>query len=103
MLTLSEILFRLVGDVLRGPALAVRSSHSIKAENMFLRRQLALYLERGVGPRRIDSVKRIRLSLLSRFFDWRYALVVVCPQTLIRWRRAGLRPLWRLKSRPGRP
>jgi hypothetical protein len=61
------------------------------------------YIERGVGPRRIDSVARIRLTLLSRFFDWRDALIVVRPQTLIRWHRAGWRLFWRLKSRPGRP
>jgi hypothetical protein len=63
MLTVLGILFQLVGDVLRWWALAFRSSRSIKAENMFLRRQLALYIERGVGPRRIDSVARIRLTL----------------------------------------
>jgi transposase InsO family protein len=103
MLTVLGILFQLVGDVLRWWALAFRSSRSIKAENMFLRRQLALYIERGVGPRRIDSVARIRLTLLSRFFDWRDALIVVRPQTLIRWHRAGWRLFWRLKSRPGQP
>jgi putative transposase len=37
----------------------------MKAENLFLRRQLALYIEHGVKPRRIDSVKRIGLTLLS--------------------------------------
>jgi len=30
--------------------------------------QLALYIERGVKPRRIDPVTRIALTLLSRFF-----------------------------------
>jgi hypothetical protein len=64
---------------------------------------LALYVERGVKPRRIDSVTRIALTILSGFFDWRDALVVVRPQTLIRWHRAGWKLFWRLKSRPGRP
>jgi putative transposase len=61
------------------------------------------YIERGVKPRRIDPATRIFLTLLSRFFDWRGALVAVRPQTLIRWHRAGWKLLWRLKSRPGRP
>ena len=43
------------------------------------------------------------LALLSRLFDWRDALVVVRPETLLRWRRAGWRLFWRCKSRPGRP
>lgn len=68
-----------------------------------MRRQLTLYIERGVKPRRIDSATRIALTVLSRLFDWRDALAVVRPETLIRWHRAGWRLFWRLKSRPGRP
>jgi hypothetical protein len=89
--------------MLRWWALAFRSSQSIKAENLFLRRQLALYIERGVKPRRIVPVTRIGLTLLSRLFDWRDALVVVRPETMIRWHRAGWKLFWRLKSRPGPP
>lgn len=80
MLTVSGILLQLVGDVLRWWALMFRSSRSIKAENLFLRRQRGLYIERGVRPRRIDSITRISLTLLSRFFDWRDAMVVVRPE-----------------------
>jgi hypothetical protein len=61
------------------------------------------HIERGVKPRRIDSVTRIALVVLSRFFHWRDALVVVRPETMIRWHRAGWKLFWRLKSRPGRP
>jgi hypothetical protein len=41
--------------------------------------------------------------LLCRFFNWRDALVVVRPETMIRWHRASWRLFWRLKPRPGRP
>jgi hypothetical protein len=81
----------------------LRLSRSIKAENLLLWRQLALYIERGVKPRRIDLVTRIALTLLSRRLKWRDAWVVVRPQTMIRWHRAGWRLFWRMKSRPGRP
>ena len=90
-------------ELLRSWQLAFRSTRSLKAENLFLRRQLALYVERGVKPRRIDRVTRFSLALLCRFFDWRDALVVVRPETLIRWHRARWRLFWRLKSRLGRP
>src|SRR5450759_517799 len=103
MLRLAEILIQLFADTLRLCGLAFRSSRSIKAENLFLRRQLALYVERSVKPRHIDPVTRIALALLSRFFNWRGALVVVRPATMIRWHRAGWKLFWRLKSRPGRP
>jgi hypothetical protein len=62
-----------------------------------------MYVERGVKPRRVDPVTRVTLALLSRFFNWRDALVVVRPETMIRWHRAGWRLFWSLKSRPGRP
>ena len=74
-----------------------------RAENLFLRRQLALFIERGVRPRRIDAATRVSLAVLAKMFDWRGALVVVQPATMIRWHRAGWRLFWRMKSRPGRP
>jgi transposase InsO family protein len=40
--------------------------------------------------------------VLARLFDWRDALVVVQPATMVRWHRAGWRLLWRMKSRAGR-
>jgi putative transposase len=88
MLRVSGILINLAADLLRWLRLTFRSSQSIQAENLFPRRQLALYIERGVKPRRIDPATRIFLTLLSRFFDSRGALVAVRPQTLIRWHRA---------------
>ncbi len=103
MLRLLLILVQLAADAVRWGGLLLRSQRSIEAENLFLRRQLALYVERGIEPRRIDSVTRVALAFLSRFFHWRDALVVVRPETMIRWHRAGWRLWWRLKPRPGRP
>ncbi|MDG7000983.1 MAG: hypothetical protein JRN15_17960, partial [Nitrososphaerota archaeon] len=68
------ILLALISDAFAWLRLSVRSAKSIRAENLFLRRQLGLYIERGVKPRRIDPVTRVRLTLLSRLFDWRDAL-----------------------------
>jgi hypothetical protein len=66
MLKVSGILIELVAETLRWLRLAFLSSQSIQAENLFLRRQLALYIERGVKPPRIDLVTRTGLTLLSR-------------------------------------
>ena len=71
----------LISDTFEWLRLCVRSTESSKAENLFLRRQLGLYIERGVRPRRIDPVTRVRLTLLSKLFDWRDALIVVQPET----------------------
>jgi putative transposase len=53
----------LVDDLLRLVADAVRSRAQLSAENLFLRKQLALYMERQVKPRRADDATRIALVL----------------------------------------
>lgn len=101
MLLVPGILTRLVGETLRWCRLSFHSTRSIRAENLFLRRQLALYVERAIKPTRIDPAIRIFLAFLSRFFNWRNALVR--PETMIGWHRAGWKLFWPWKSRPGRP
>ena len=82
---------------------AMRSRAQLAAENLFLRKQLALYQERRVKPRRADDVTRIILAGLSRLLEWRQLLVIVKPETLIRWHRKGFRWFWRWKSRARGP
>jgi hypothetical protein len=99
----ARIFLQLIDDFVVYLGLLIRPRKAIAAENLFLRRQLALYQERKVDPRRIDPATRITLVLLSKLFNWRDALVVVQPKTLIRWHRAGFQLLWHWKSKPGRP
>ena len=84
MVTLVRIALRLIEDALRWVVLLFRSTESVQAENLFLRRQLTLYIERGVQPRRVDAATRVSLAVLARLFDWRGALVAVQPATMIR-------------------
>ena len=71
----------MLADAFRFVALLFRSTQSLRAENLFLRRQLALFMERGVRPRRLDAASRVSLAILARMFGWRGALVVVKPAT----------------------
>ena len=101
MVALLKIAVYLLADILRFVILLFRTTQSIQTENLFLRRQLALFIERGVQPRRMDAATRVSLAILAKMFDWRNALVVVQPATMIRWHRAGWRLFWRCsKSRP---
>lgn len=103
VIALLRILLRPFADIVSLAALAVRPRHTSAAENLVLRRQLALYKERGRMTRRIDTATRVSLTLLSKWCDWRSCVVVVRPETVIRWHRQGWRLFWRYKSRPGRP
>lgn len=101
--TISITLLALLLDAGRFLILCLKPAPALAAEILFLRKQLAHYQERQVKPRRINDVTRVALVWLSRFFDWRSALVIVQPATLIRWHRKGFRLFWRWKSKPGRP
>ena len=91
-------------DVVRFALVGIRSRSQLAAENLFLRKQLALYRERRVKPRRADDATRITLVMLSHLIELRAVLTIVKPDTLIRWHRKGFRLFWRWKSRaPGRP
>ena len=74
------------------------------AENLFLRKQLALFKERKAKRRSTTATIRLAMIALARFFDWRDALVIVKPETFIKWHRTAFRRFWRWKSRKrGRP
>ena len=81
-----------------------RSRTALAAENLFLRKQLALFQEREKKATRTTAADRFVLAKLAHFFDWRSALVIVKPATLVGWHRTAFRRFWRWKSRAvGRP
>src|SRR5499433_3685636 len=96
-------LWTLLGDSLQFLRLCLHFPTTLAAENLFLRKQLALYQERHVTPRRATDATRLALIWLGRWFDWREALAVVQPDTFLRWHRQGFRLFWGWKSTPGRP
>jgi hypothetical protein len=89
-----------VVDLVRLAFLAAYSRRALAAENLFLRKQLALYQERKVKPRQANDSTRWMMATLSRMFPWRGTLVNVQADTLIRGHRKGFRLFWRWKSKP---
>jgi putative transposase len=55
-----QIIVRLLADLVGLIALSVKPRRSIEAENLFLRRELALFKERGIRPRRVDAATGCR-------------------------------------------
>lgn len=84
-----------------------RSRATLEAENLALRHQPAL-LKGRLGKRRVQLSWRDRMFwiILSKVWPgWRSALVIVRPETGLRWHREGFRAYWRWRARPhgGRP
>ncbi len=83
----------------------ITNRSTIAAENLALRHQLGI-LQRSVKRPRLRQRDRILWVWLSRFWaNWRSCLMIVKPDTVLRWHRDGFRLYWRWKSRgkPGLP
>ena len=94
-------------SVLKVPFLFLRAlvvpKFVLAMENLALRQQVAVFKQ---------SVKRPKLRPRDRVFwkwmsilwpDWRSALLIVKPETVVRWHRQGFRLYWRWKSKTGKP
>ncbi len=90
---------RLAGDLtldgFRFLGATIRSRSAVSAEILFLRKQLAFYQEHQIRPRRLTNSARFSLVFWSRLFDWKEALVMVKPETLIGWHRKGFKVFWK--------
>jgi putative transposase len=82
-----------------------RSRLALQAEILALRHQLNVLQRSTDARRKLRSSDRVLWVWLSRLWpNWRSALLIVKPETVIRWHRHGFRLYWRWKSRhPGRP
>lgn len=91
--------------VVRALTLALRGHRELVLENLALRQQLAAFHR----TRRCRLRARDRLfgiALARSWHDWRTALIVVQPGTVIRWHRDWLRRRWTRRSQQrhhGRP
>jgi putative transposase len=83
-----------------------RSRYSLSLEILALRQQLGVLKRKHPRPRLLIH-DRIFWVLFRRLWPaWSSALVIVKPETVVAWHRAGFRLFWRLRSRPksmGRP
>src|SRR2546428_4396995 len=79
-----------------------RDRSHLALENLALRQQLAILHRKAPRPR-LRSADRVFWLSLARVWDqWRSALILVRPETVLRWHRQGFRYFWRWKS-SGRP
>jgi len=79
---------------------------SREAEILVLRQQLLVLSRRSPKRFRLRNIDRLILVWLCRLFPSMLdAVVIVKPETVLRWHRGGFRAYWRWKSwrRSGRP
>jgi putative transposase len=81
----------------------VRSRRNRLIENLALRQQLGVFKRRKARPRLVVIDKLFWLFLRRFWSSWRSSLIVVSPDTVVRWHRAGFQLYWRLISRVWKP
>ena len=96
-------LIRLLLVLLAAP---FRSKSSLEAENAALRQQIIVLRRKLRGRVKLSNADRLFFVWLYRLFpSVSRAMLIIRPDTLVRWHRAGFRRYWRWKSRGciGRP
>jgi putative transposase len=80
-----------------------RTRRALLCENLVLRQQLVVLKRRRPRPhlKLLDKVFWVAVRRL--WPNWKQALVVVTPETVVRWHRAGFRLYWKLISKVRRP
>jgi len=79
-----------------------RTRRSLVLENLVLRQQLIVLKRKHPRPRLV-TLDRLFWVLAQRFWsDWKQALIIVSPDTVVRWHRAGFALYWRAMSRARR-
>src|SRR4051794_21804578 len=82
---------------------AFKSRAALQLENLALRHQLGV-LRRSMKRPKLRSADRLFWTWLCAVWsDWRSALVIVKPETVIGWHRKGFRLFWTRKVRYGQP
>jgi putative transposase len=80
-----------------------RNRAALQVEVLALRHQLGV-LHRSVKRPRLTAADRLFWAWLSALWsDWRTALVIVQPETVIAWHRKSFRLFWTWRVRSGNP
>jgi hypothetical protein len=96
------VMLQIIWFVVRALVAGFRSRRDLVVENLALRQQLAAFKARGKRPRR-QPADRAFWVMLRRFWGrWADALVIVKPDTVVRWHRAGFKRYGNWISRRGR-
>jgi hypothetical protein len=100
-----QALFNFATLLLRCVPAFFRSRGEQTIIELALRQQLAVYAQARPRPRLTSPDRAFWIALHQLGPRWKEVLVIVKPETVIRWHRKGFRLYWRALSRrgPGRP
>ena len=90
-----SLLFLWIGALIR----LFRGRGNLVLENLMLRQQLAVLKRRHPRPRLGLFDKLFWVIARRAWWAWKLSLIIVTPETVVRWHRSGFRMYWRVISR----
>jgi putative transposase len=88
----TSLLLGMLADLARGKS-------ELVAENALLRQQLIILRRQSKRPMCTKRDRSLLVLLARATRSWRQALLIVQPETLLRWHRQGFRLFWKHKSK----
>ncbi len=95
---MAKLLFNLLFWFVRA---TFRSQQDLILENLALRQQLAVLKSKRTRPILHYVDRAFWVALQESWKRWKNVLMVVKPETIVRWHKEGFRRYWRWKSKPG--
>ena len=102
----SKMLVRVMVLLVQTVRALFRSRADLALENMALRQQVAVLKQKRSRPPLSGTDRAFWVALRQTWKHWANALIIVQPETVVKWHRKGFKLYWRWKSRPrgaGRP
>ena len=94
VLSLMRILLDMVSAI-------ARSRANLAIENIALRQQVAALKRERPRPSLTDMDRLFWVALRERWSDWANALIIIKPETVVRWHQAAFKRHWARLSGPG--
>ena len=102
-----RLLFLLITLLVRGLRVALRARSDLVLENVALKQQVEALKQKRPRPRLDDVDRAFWVAMRKAWCGWAERLVIVKPETVVKWHRERFRRYWaelsRHKRGPGRP
>ena len=102
-----RLLFLLITLLVRGLRVALRARSEVVLENVALKQQVEALKQKRPRPQLDDADRAFWVAMRRAWSGWAERLVIVKPETVVKWHRERFRRYWtelsRHKRGPGRP
>jgi len=86
-------------NILKAALGSLKNQRQLTLENLLLRQQIIVLQRTASKPKFKNSDRRVFAWLSKKVQSWKDILIIVKPETVIKWHKASFKLFWRWKSR----